>query len=489
MQNIRSWSFPLILTVGFFALLPTGCGGPRIVHDEWGPGVPKRHGTVINNEQTGEWNYWYTTGAKEATGSWAHDKQDGSWTWWYPDGRIKQSGYYQGQGIDLSNRSSSPRMGTWRYWHDNGRLKSMGAYDNDRQTGAWSYFTQAGEPHATGFYNNGVKDGAWTWWHENGQVKVSGRFSNGMKVALWRAWDEKGQVQSEVSYTVDGKAIVLPPPPVVTITAPPPALPPNETSLVAVAPPIVAVVVTEQTDAVVVPAADPATNKVVSKPTESDNVAPTAIPLSPTVSVPTIWTTNQEANAAKLIRKYTTGVQAPGEVYDAKSFGGEGDRQRQDLLGRPLPQTRFLSAAGNALDIDEMCKKGPVLVVILRGFSGQVCLYCAAQTTAISKAIQRFEKSNIQVVVVYPGPVDAIPSFLQAVRSLANDPPPMPVALDVSLIAVRALGIDDNLAKPTSLIIDTKGQIRYAYVGKTIADRPSVEELLTVGHRLAQERK
>jgi len=376
-------------------------------------------------------------------------------------------------------------MGTWRYWHENGRLKSMGAYDNDRQTGAWSYFTQTGEAHATGFYNNGVKDGAWTWWHANGQVNVSGRFSMGMKVALWRVWDEKGQVQNEVTYTVDGKAITTPPPPVVTIKAPPPALPPSETSLVAVAPPIVAVVITEQTDGIIVPATD----KVVSKPAESDNVASTAVPLSPTVSVPTLWTTNQEANAAKIIRKYTTGTWAAGGAYDEKSFGGEGDRQRQDLLGKPLPQTRFLSAAGDALDIDALCKKGPVLVVILRGFSGQVCLYCAAQTTAISKAIQRFEKSNIQVVVVYPGPVDAIPSFLQAVRSLANDPLPMPVALDVSLIAVRALGIEDNLAKPTSLIIDTKGLIRYAYVGKTIADRPSVEELLTVGHRLAQERK
>lgn len=54
----------------------------------------------------------------------------------------------------------------------------------------------------------------------------------------------------------------------------------------------------------------------------------------------------------------------------------------------------------------------------------------------------------------------------------------MPVALDVSLIAVRQLGIEDNLAKPTSLIIDKAGVVRYAYVGKTIADRPSVKDLL-----------
>ena len=80
--------------------------------------------------------------------------------------------------------------------------------------------------------------------------------------------------------------------------------------------------------------------------------------------------------------------------------------------------------------------------------------------------------------MVYPGPVEAVAPFIEAVRSLANEPPPMPVALDVSLIAVRKLGIEDNLAKPTSLIIDKHGVVRYAYVGRTIADRPSVKDLL-----------
>ena len=54
----------------------------------------------------------------------------------------------------------------------------------------------------------------------------------------------------------------------------------------------------------------------------------------------------------------------------------------------------------------------------------------------------------------------------------------MPLALDVSLLLVRALGIEDNLARPTSLLIDKQGLVRYAYVGETIADRPSVNDLL-----------
>ncbi|HEX3134304.1 MAG TPA: redoxin family protein, partial [Planctomycetota bacterium] len=185
----------------------------------------------------------------------------------------------------------------------------------------------------------------------------------------------------------------------------------------------------------------------------------------------------QEANALQLVRLYDKGdIVIPG--YDDSIGSGTEDRQKRDLLGKPLAQTRFLSATGSVLDVAKQKGKKPVLLVVLRGFSGQVCLYCAAQTTAISKNIQKFNDMGVEVVVVYPGPVEAVAPFIEAVRSIAKEPPPMPVVLDVSLIAVRKFGIEDNLAKPTSLIIDKEGVVRYAYVGKTIADRPAVKDLL-----------
>jgi peroxiredoxin len=130
------------------------------------------------------------------------------------------------------------------------------------------------------------------------------------------------------------------------------------------------------------------------------------------------------------------------------------------------------------IELKDRIGNHPVLLVILRGFSGQVCLYCAAQTAAIANQIARFRDLGVEVVVIYPGPIEAVPAFVKAVESLRKEPPPMPLALDVSLLLVRALGIEDNLARPTSLLIDKQGLVRYAYVGETIADRPSVNDLL-----------
>jgi antitoxin component YwqK of YwqJK toxin-antitoxin module/peroxiredoxin len=460
------------------SLLTTGCFAPRVVHDEWRPGVPKRHGEVDGGKQQGVWRYWYDNGAKQSEGAWHKDYQDGQWTWWYADGRVQQTGAYAGQGIDSRKLSSAPRTGHWRFWYDNGQLQCEGDYAEDRQVGQWRFFTKDGKPHAVGSFTKGVKDGAWTWWHANGQRKESGAFANGLKVGAWMTYNEAGEVATVINYTVDGKVIEAKPVVLAAPTAPPPAPAPTAVGTVAEPPPVVQV-----SPVVAVVDAAPAVKEVAVEakqvPAEPEQTlpAPDAPPLSPTISAPSLWTSAQESVATQLVRLYDRGdITIRG--YESDIAASVDDRQKRDLLGKPLIQTRFLSSTGNVLDIAKHQGSKPVLLVVLRGFSGQVCLYCAAQTTAISKNIQKFTDMGVEVVVVYPGPVEAVAPFIEAVRSLAKEPPPMPVALDVSLIAVRKMGIEDNLAKPTSLIIDKAGKVRYAYVGKTIADRPAVKDLL-----------
>ncbi len=457
------------------SMLTVGCFGPRTVHDEWRPGVPKRHGEVVGGKQQGPWTYWYDSGAKQAEGSWHRDYQDGQWTWWYADGRVRQTGAYAGQGLDPNRLSSAPRSGHWRFWYDNGQLTCAGDYAADRQVGSWQFFTREGKAYAVGNFTAGVKDGPWLWWHGNGQRKESGTFANGIKVGEWITCDATGAVTSVTAYTIDGKVVPTRPVALAKPPVPAPVAPPAAGTVAE--PPAVSVVPVSAESVMAVPEQTVAV-AVTPKAAEPELVLPAADapPLSPTITVPALWTSAQEANANSLVRLYDKGDVVIRGYEDA--FAPTGDRQKRDLLGKPLTQTRFLSATGSVLDIAKQRGKKPVLMVVLRGFSGQVCLYCAAQTTAIGKNIAKFRELGVEVVVIYPGPVEAVAPFIEAVRSLANEPPPMPVALDVSLIAVRQLGIEDNLAKPTSLIIDKEGIVRYAYVGSTIADRPAVKDLL-----------
>jgi antitoxin component YwqK of YwqJK toxin-antitoxin module/peroxiredoxin len=485
---------PLAAAAVLLSLL-AACGGPRVVNDEWAPGVPKRQGQTVAGKQQGEWRYFYSDGARQAAGAWAGDFQDGTWRWWYANGQLQQEGTYRahtadGRLLDGRRHSAGIREGLWRFWNEDGTLASEGRYVDDRQEGAWAYYGKGagsaakrfgalaeapsplptGPRFASGTFTAGVKDQAWTWWHPGGtQQRQAGSFRLGLKVGAWTTWNPDGTVKLREEYTQPGV-------PAVAKAEPPPTPRPAPVAAPEPAAPVAA------PEPVARPAEPVPAPPVVVKAAEPELTIPPADEpaLSPSPVQPAVWTTGQEANAAALVRRYTTGETALMVGYDDGSFGGTStdDRQKRDLLGKPLPATRFLAADGRVVDLKERSAKRPAVLVFLRGFSGQVCLYCAAQTSALSNAMPRFSDQGIDVFLVYPGPVDAVPAFIQAVKSLRKEPPPMPVFLDVSLLAVRALGIEDNLAKPTSVIIDPSGQVRWAYVGKTIADRPSVSDLL-----------
>jgi peroxiredoxin len=84
------------------------------------------------------------------------------------------------------------------------------------------------------------------------------------------------------------------------------------------------------------------------------------------------------------------------------------------------------------------------------------------------------------VLVVYPGPTDRLGEFLQTARSRTPGEPDAAfrVLLDRECAACERLGIRDDLAKPSTYVLDTRGGVVYAYVGETSTDRPSVKAVL-----------
>ena len=513
---------PLVMLGLAGALHLAGCAG-----GDGRPATPvvqaDRQGATASGKQTGQWTYTYSDGAKKASGSFVNDVQEGSWTWWWPDGvTVKHQGAYR----------SGQRAGSWRHFHANGKPASSGSYRLDRQDGTWTYFTTDGRPFATGGFDLGVKQGPWQWWHPTGQPQESGTYYRGLKVGTWTRWNPDGTEAGSqdlglpVGVTREeafGPAGAETPSATKPANAAPETTKPSATAPVAVVPaetkpekpaeslpetkpaenaakpaeiaalPLVAAKPDDIQSAETKPAKSkdelPANKKMmapgppVAAPTaaneaqiETPSTAVAGTPeLTPTAVLPGFFTAAQIAKADGFLRKYTSGGPGPAG-YDSGSTEDD-SKQKKDLLGKPLPQTRFLSSTGAVIDLAQFAGK-PVVVVIMRGFSGQVCLYCAAQTAALSNGIDRFRDLGSDVVVIYPGPIESVPAFIDAVQSLRKDPPPMPLGLDVSLALVRKLGIEANLARPTSLVIDKGGIVRYAYVGTTIADRPSVNDLI-----------
>ncbi len=154
-------------------------------------------------------------------------------------------------------------------------------------------------------------------------------------------------------------------------------------------------------------------------------------------------------------------------------------------LDDDLTTLTFTNRDGEQVALKDFLGHKHVILVITRGYAGSICPYCATQTSRLIANYSKFQALGAEVLVVYPleKPEDAprLDEFVaNVVKSLpaAEHKVPFPLLLDVELKAVDQLGIRYNLSKPATYIFDKEGQLRFAYVGGSLADRPSIKALL-----------
>jgi peroxiredoxin len=148
-----------------------------------------------------------------------------------------------------------------------------------------------------------------------------------------------------------------------------------------------------------------------------------------------------------------------------------------------FPQS-FVDHLGNPVDLAQYRGKKKVVLVVLRGMPrserGGFCPSCLAQTSSLMANQAEFARRGAELLVVFPGPSDRVGEFLQKVKVQTPGEPgrAFQVLLDQECRACDRLGIRDDLAKPSTYILDTAGKLVYAYVGETSTDRPSVKAVL-----------
>lgn len=160
---------------------------------------------------------------------------------------------------------------------------------------------------------------------------------------------------------------------------------------------------------------------------------------------------------------------------------------------REVPLT-FIDKDGKPVDLASYRGKKNVVLVVVKGLPQKTdsgypnagrayCPGCLAQLNVLVANYDEFKSRNAEVVIVFPGPQDTLPGFLSAARvdgKAPNPAAPFPLVSDADLNAVRKFGISGDLAKPASYILDTNGDVVFAYVAGNNAtyDRPSVKDML-----------
>ncbi len=490
-------------------LLCISCGGAnRVVEDTYESGQVKVSGEIKSHKQEGAWKYYYPDGTLKSEGAWLKDYQDGPWTYYYPNGKKKQSGDYV----------SKHRQGTWTYWYENGKVKTRGRYDNDRQDGLWYYFREDGTLFAIGQYIAGIKHGMWQWYAADGKPANYGLFYDGVRIGPWR---------------IDGKTVSKGSPENIELRQ----AKLNDMSIFGLYENDKALLVGAASDKRVLGAFDAKqefftllneNGHSVEESTEHINVfvadgnlvgtadsesrigdyqkakkalqsifsqlnkqepeaeaAPSVEEiivskkdepaLTPVVHIDSLWTKREEEKAGDLILRYKKFMPGDDDHY---SSGNKKRQMQKEWMKKPLPRTRFFDISGQLVDLKSLEDKKSATIIVMRGFAGQVCVYCSTQTRALAEKVEEFKALDNEVYIVYPGPAETIPMFLKAVESVGGDASNLNIVLDVNLGLVKELKIQKDLAKPSSIILDKSGKVVYGYIGTNMGDRPSTRELL-----------
>ncbi len=490
-------------------------------------GAVEARGDYHRDERTGTWTHWYPDGTLRMRGTYRGERQQGLWEFWHPNGRLQCRGEYH----------DGREHGEWTFWAVDGTELQRGCFDAGKRCLQWSEFTPATGTTARGKYLADVPVGTWTkvaadgtrttlcyplpdaiqvvheTW-DDGSTRREGFVRDGVPFGMWVTRHRGGALRAMVTFaagtpggellTCDADGQVLARGPVQDGRAdgtwllrsaaglqPQTVLPAprapwdrqwSEATVVAAEPPLT--VAGRWLDELLAP------REVLPQPTDPTAVPEAArneAPLAPTD--PGAWTARERAELT-IYRRYYRDGWLPRKHQAGRLYGGAADSRRLGtgdatlsgtLVGKPLPHTSFPTADGKLLDLAVFRGKR-VLLVVLRGFTTQVCVYCFAQTAELAPLAEQWRQLDCEVVVMFPGNKSRMQAFAAAcAREFGDTTAPYHLVYDPDLELAKALGLVGNLARPASFVLDQNGIVRHAYVAESIentADRPAASELL-----------
>lgn len=156
--------------------------------------------------------------------------------------------------------------------------------------------------------------------------------------------------------------------------------------------------------------------------------------------------------------------------------------------GAAADPVSFVDTAGRPVRLEDYRGKRSLVLVFTRGFPGYLCPMCTSYTAQIAHRYPEIAAAGGEVLLVFPGSPERVGEFVAAAREiLEQEGPgalPFPVLLDMNLKNVEAFGIQGDLARPSTYVIDRAGRVRFAYVGDLPHERPDVDSILAEIRRL-----
>ena len=151
-------------------------------------------------------------------------------------------------------------------------------------------------------------------------------------------------------------------------------------------------------------------------------------------------------------------------------------------VGEKAPDFTLSTAAGNSVHLAELTSKGPVVLVVLRGYPGYQCPFCNRQVQDFIQKSQGFADAGARVLMVYPGPPQDLGARANEFLVDKRLPDNFDLVLDPGYTFTNLYGLrwnaDHETAYPSTFLIDRHGVIFFSKIVKEHGGRTTAAEIL-----------
>lgn len=152
-------------------------------------------------------------------------------------------------------------------------------------------------------------------------------------------------------------------------------------------------------------------------------------------------------------------------------------------IGTHAPDFTLRNLKGASIRLADETAKGPVVLVVLRGFPGYQCPLCTRQVKELVDNAPAISAARARVLFVYPGPASIVQSKAEEFAADKNLATHFEMLLDPDYTFTNLYGLRWDAPKetsyPSTFVLDKTGKIVYAKVSNTHGGRAPAKEILS----------
>jgi len=152
-------------------------------------------------------------------------------------------------------------------------------------------------------------------------------------------------------------------------------------------------------------------------------------------------------------------------------------------VGQTAPQFSLSTPDGKQLSLAEFIGKGPVVLVVLRGYPGYQCPYCMRQVHDFVQNASKFAADGAWVLLVYPGPPSELDKHAKEFLTKQNPlPENVHLVIDPDYKFTNQYGLrwdaPHETAYPSTFLIDRHGIVFFRKISTGHGDRTTATDTL-----------